>query len=86
MTVLFLLKTYTSTTSKPTSHISSSFTSYKGGYSQLLSRSRHGCLSVRQMSTLFWKIPRARPMRGGHHPHFKPKDKNHLNHHLKNYP
>ena len=64
MTVIFLLNKYASTNSKTTSHISSSVTSSKGGYYQLLPQSRCICISVRWWETLFWNIPIAQPMWG----------------------
>ena len=53
ITVLFLFKMYTTTTSKPTYHISSSITSLKGVYSQLLPQSRCSCISMILWATLF---------------------------------
>ena len=62
ITALLLFKTYASTNSKPTSHISSSTTSSKEGYSQLPYQSCRGCIFVRWWATLLWKIPRSQPM------------------------
>ena len=57
---LFLLKMYTSTSSKPDSCIASS----KGGHSQQISQLRCGCLPVILRYTLCLKPSRARPMWG----------------------
>ena len=64
MTVLFLLEAYASTNSEPTSQISSSVTSSKGGYYQLLPQSCRSFLYVRLWDTLFWNIPIAQPTWG----------------------
>ena len=59
-TVLWILKTYASTSSKTASCIASS----NGGYYQLPSLSLRGYLPVIRRATLWWKPPRARPMWG----------------------